>query len=130
MPARNIGEVRELLGRGEAAEAFARDFVQSYLGQALGVMPKTEIDLLVFRLLIEGRIIDPDGPIFAIARALNVTPTRARGLLFQYQLRFMDEVEAEKSVLAALERARFTVDDRRLSFGIRSEEHTSELQSH
>ena len=120
MPAKSIREVRELIGKGPAAEAFAKGFGESYFAQALGVLPKTELDLLVFRLLIEGGVIDPNGSIFTMARALNVTPAKAKGLLFQYQLRCMDEVEAEKAVLDSMARARFTVDDKRLSFGIES----------
>lgn len=120
MPAKSIREVRELVGKGAVAEAFAKGFAESYFAQALGVLPKTELDLLVFRLLIEGGVIDPNGSIFGMARALNVTPAKAKNLLFQYQLRWMDELEAEKAILDSLSRARFTVDDKRLSFGIES----------
>ena len=120
MGAKNISEVRELVGNGPAGELFAKGFAKSYFSQALGVLPKTEIDLLVFRLLVEGDVIDPDGSIFAIARALNITPGKAKNLLFQYQLRCLDEEEAEKAVLQSLANARFSVDDRRLSFGIES----------
>jgi hypothetical protein len=84
------------------------------------VLPKSEIDLLVFRLLIEAGIIDADGSIFAIARALNITPAKARSMLFQFQLRYLDEAAADRAVVASLVAARFSVDERRLSFGIES----------
>lgn len=120
MAARNIAEVRAAVTGAGVAGAFASGFVGAYFGQAFGALPKSEIDLLVFRLLIETKVIDADGPVFAIARALNVTPAKARSLLFQYQLRHIDEAAVDAAVLRSLASARFSVDDRRLSFGIES----------
>lgn len=120
MAARNISEVRAAFASAGVSGAFAAGFAEAYFGQAFGVLPKAEIDLLVFRLLIESKVIDPEGSIFAIARALNVTPAKARGLLFQYQLRHLDEQAADLAVLTSLASARFSVDERRLSFGIES----------
>lgn len=120
MAARNISEVRKAVTAAGAAGVFATGFAEAYFGQAFGVLPKSEIDLLVFRLLIETKVIDPDGSVFAIARALNVTPAKARSLLFQYQLRHIDEAAVDAAVLRSLAAARFSVDDRRLSFGIES----------
>ncbi len=118
MAARSIREVRTALAEDGTAKTFASGFAEAYLGQALGVLPKAEIDLLVFRLLIETGVINADGSIFAMARALNLTPAKTRNLLFQYQLRCIDEVTADAAVLRGLASARFSVDDRRLAFGI------------
>lgn len=120
MPAKSLNEVREALATSPAGSAFARGFAEAYFSQALGVLPKGELDLLVFRLLIETQIIDPEGSIFAIARALNITPAKARSLLFQYQLRCIDETTVDAAVLKSLAAARFSVDDKRLSFGVES----------
>ena len=120
MPVKTITDLRTALAAGPAAERFATGFVDAYFGQAAGVLPKTEIDLLVFKLLIEGGHIDPDGSIYAMARALNVTPSKAKSLLFQYQLRCVDPDTVEEKVLKVLSTTRFSVDDKRLSFGIES----------
>lgn len=120
MTARSITELKDALTRNDAAKAFTSGFAEAYFAQAFGVLPKAEIDLLVFRLLIGTGVLNADGSIFEVARALNVTPTRARNLLFQYQLRFIDEAKAESSVLRGLATARFSVDDKRLAFGIES----------
>lgn len=69
MAARNISEVRAAFARAGVSGSFAAGFAGAYFGQAFGVLPKAEIDLLVFRLLIESKVIDPEGAIFAIARA-------------------------------------------------------------
>ncbi|MHA3793051.1 hypothetical protein [Sphingomonas sp. YL-JM2C] len=119
MAARSLSEVRTALA-GPAGAGFARDFADAYFAHALGVMSKSEVDLLVFRLLVEGRVIDPAGSIFTIARALNITPAKARNLLFQYQLRHIDEAQADSMVLGILAKTHYSVDAQRLSFGIES----------
>jgi hypothetical protein len=120
MTAKSLVEVRDALSGTPVATSFAKGFADAYFAQALGVLPKTEIDLLVFRLLIEANVVDPDGSIFAIARALNLTPAKARNLLFQYQLRCIDDTAIDTMVLQMLSTAKFSVDDKRLSFGIES----------
>jgi hypothetical protein len=120
MAAKTINEVRTMLAGGKASERFADGFAKAYFGQAMGILPKGEIDLLVFTLLVELEIIAADGSIFSIARALNVTPARAKSLLFQYQLRHIDEARGDLLVLKALAKAKYAVDEKRLSFGIES----------
>jgi hypothetical protein len=69
------------------AEVFVRTFLAGYLEPAFGARSKTEIDLLVFGCLIDAKVVDPDGPIYDIARGLNITPSRARSLVLNWQLR-------------------------------------------
>jgi hypothetical protein len=120
MSAKTIRDVRDKLSQKGTAEKFSHGFAQVYFGQAMGSLPKSEIDLLVFTLLIDLKVIAADGPIFAIARALNITPAKARSLLFQYQLRHVDDTVGDQMVAATLAKANFSVDEKRLSFGIES----------
>ena len=83
-------------------------------------MPKTEVDFLVFRLLIETGVLSRDAPIYELARNLNITPAKARNLLFQFQLRIMSEDDVNDSIIIAVTTAKFSVDGQRLSFGIES----------
>ena len=120
MNAKTIAEVRERLVEQTTSAAFSNGFAQVYFAHSMGSLPKSEIDLLVFSLLIKHKVLCADGSIFAIARALNITPAKARNLLFQYQLRHVDTLRGEQMVAATLVRANFSVDDKRLSFGIES----------
>lgn len=120
MTAKTIAEVREKLAQKATGAAFSRDFAQVYFGQAMGSLPKTEIDLLIFTLLIDLGVISADGSVFAIARALNITPAKARNLLFRYQLRHIDTPSGDQMVATTLAKTNFSVDDKRLSFGIES----------
>lgn len=102
------------------AASFARGFLKAILVPALGVLPKTEIDLLVFSLLVEAGGIDPNGPIFTIARMLNITPAKARSLIFQYQLRHVGEADTDRAVLTTLAKARYWKEGSNLAFGVES----------
>lgn len=121
MVASTIEAVRAAIAQDDKlAAAFGRKFIANYVTTAFGVLPKTEIDLLVFSLLIGAEIIDPNGSIYRIARALNITPTKARGLLFQHQLRTMSEEEADHAVMIALTTARYRKEGDNLAFGVHS----------
>lgn len=121
MVASTIDGVRSAVaGNDAAAAAFGKKFIATYAGTAFGVLPKAEIDLLVFGLLIDAAAIDPNGSIFRIARALNITPTKARNLLFSYQLRTVSEDDSDYAVMIALTTARYRKVGESLEFGVHS----------
>ena len=80
----------------------------------------SSIDLQVFSLLVELDVIEVNRASYRIARALNITPTKARGLLFQYQLRNISEDETDYQIMLAITTARYWKDGDKLSFGITS----------
>jgi hypothetical protein len=105
----------------ENAETFARTFLTAYLEPAFGARSKTEIDLLVFGCLIDAKVVDPDGPIYDIARGLNITPSRARSLVLNWQLRAAWAVaDLGPMIVRALAKTRFSRDGTLLTFGIES----------
>lgn len=118
--AQTIKEVIKALGEAKAGRDFSAGFAKAYFGQAFGALPKSEIDLLVFQLLMDTRVLDPTRPIYEIARSLNVTPAKARNLLFQYQLRTMTETQVDSSVLIAITTAKWGLDAQRIGFGVES----------
>ncbi|MFW2346730.1 MAG: hypothetical protein ACN4EU_15700 [Brevundimonas mediterranea] len=110
-----------LVGDGERAGAFTRHIIEGYLDPAFGSRSKAEIDLLIFTALVKSGAIDPNGPIYAIARAFNITPGRARTLVLNWQLR--DETyrgELTDKLRTALSRTKFGNDGSYLAFGIES----------
>ena len=116
-------DLSELKARFEddmTAAEFARGFAERYFNPAFSALPKSEIDLLVFGLLVRGGFIDLDGPIYRTARVLNITPTKAKSLIFQHQLRHVTDEETDHAVLDALGRAKYWKDGSKLCFGIES----------
>jgi len=112
------------------AAQFARDFLTVYLAPSLGAISKSETDNLVFALLVAAGEIHPDSQVYEIARALNVTPTKARNLLFQWQLRQQGDPDDIRNQLArAIADVRFGRDGDLLTFGIESPLLREELRS-
>lgn len=112
------------------AAQFARGFLATYLAPSLGAVSKSETDQLVFRLLVEAGELTTDGQVYEIARALNVTPSKARNLLFQWQLRQVTAPDVMRMEIAkAISHVRFASDRTYLVFGIESPLVREELRS-
>jgi hypothetical protein len=120
MVAYNLKDVRDALLDDKVAAEFGRGFINAYAVTAFGSLPKSEIDLEVFSLLVKLDIIEIERASYRIARALNITPAKARNLLFQYQLRNVSEDEADHQIMIAITTARYWTDGDKLSFGITS----------
>ena len=109
---------------------FAEGFIEAFTTPAFGAISKTEIDNLVFRLLVAAGALKEKSQIYEIARDLNVTPAKARNLLFQWQLRSMDNQDnLDKALKAALTSVRFTSNSGLLMFGVESPLVREELRS-
>ena len=118
------------LKKPENAKQFASGFVDVFMSPAFGAISKTEVDNLVFGLLVEVGAIDSKAQIYEIARDLNVTPSKARNLLFQWQLRSMGEGNDLKSdLIESLKSVRFSKDGDFLVFGVESPLLREELRS-
>jgi hypothetical protein len=114
-------DIGAALAKSANAIKFSDRFVSGYTPPAFGARSKAEIDLLVFICLIEARAIDPEAPVYDIARALNITPTRVRSLIFNWQLRTTSkENDLRPDLVAALKKTRFSSDGTFLTFGVES----------
>jgi hypothetical protein len=71
--------------------------------------------------LIEAKAIDPDAPIYDLARALNISPARARSLILNWQLRSTPtQADLRQNIVDALKKTRFSKDGTLLTFGVES----------
>jgi hypothetical protein len=114
-------DIKTALSKPGVAAKFCTSFMGEYLSPAFGARSKSEIDLLVFSCLISSSAIDPDAPIYDIARALNVTPARARSLVMNWQLRTMPaQGDLRDDIVATLKKTRFSKDGTLLTFGVES----------
>jgi len=107
------------LPNDKAAATFGHAFVAEYVQPAFGARTKTEVDHLVFRLLVEAKAIDPSAPPFEIARSFNIPLTRAKSLVLNWQLRQGAVVEAlRERLLGYLRRIRYHKDGDYMAIGI------------
>lgn len=113
--------IESALSKPSNAVKFATTFIDAYTSPAFGAQSKSEIDLLVFTCLIQANAIDPEAPIYEIARALNIMPARARGLILNWQLRTTPrDSDLRPAIVEALKKTRFTKDGTVLTFGVES----------
>ena len=114
-------DIKDHLSKPNNAIKFTSLFIQDYLSPAFGARSKSELVLLVFSSLIEAGAIDPDGPIYDLGRALNITPTRARSLVMNWQLRSTPaQSDLRQAIVNALKKTRFSKDGTLLAFGVES----------
>lgn len=112
-------EIQRVLAQEQTAATLGRALIEGYLSPSLGAISKTETDNLVFKCLVETGAVRTDRGIYDIARRLNVTPTKAKNLLFQWQLRMAgDDRELENEVIENLLEVRFSSNGKLLTFGI------------
>ena len=83
----DLEELTKPLEKGDRATRFSIGSVEGFAKPAFGAVSKSEVDNLAFALLVEAGSLDPKSHAHEIARDLNVTPAKARNLLFQWQLR-------------------------------------------
>ena len=126
----NLEKLTKPLEQRDKAKRFSIGLVEGFARPAFGAISKSEVDNLVFALLIEAGAFDPKSQAYEIARDLNVTPTKARNLLFQWQLRSLGDGSALKDdLIAALGTVRFAKEGNLLVFGIESPLLREELRS-
>ena len=114
-------DIKAALADPAKATIFAERIATAYLDPAFGAHSKTEIDLLVFDALVRASVVDPEGPIYDISRAFNITTARARNLVLNWQLRSTDrEADLRSALVRALQKTRFAKDGTLLTFGIES----------
>lgn len=118
--AQTINQVRAALASPKTGQVFSAGFAEVYFARAFGSLPKSELDLLVFSLLMESGVLTRDHSLFEIARTLNVTPAKARNLLFQHQLRTVQAKDLDNDVLIEVLTAKFGLDGGRIGFGVES----------
>lgn len=71
------GALRGLLGR----------LLSDYAAPAFGVLPKREVDLLVFRTLREAGVIGQGAPLYQLMADLRISRAKARNLVFDLEIR-------------------------------------------
>jgi len=87
-------------------------FIEEYVGNAFGVLPKSEIDIKCFMLLQELGVIDKTPTNFEVVRDLRVTTSKARNLIYAASLRRTDEESVKNEILELLYNPRIPNEDK------------------
>ena len=89
----------------DAAEALER-FLKAYLTPSFGALPKREIDLEVLGVLIDIGYLSGEPTIYELISKLAVTRSKARSLLYDRELRRLDEDALDIRIKDALRNPR------------------------
>ena len=91
----------DLISDADCKKALLK-LVDKYLNPAFGSLPKREIDLLLFEILEDLKIISDKPELYQLVSDLKVTRSKARGLLYDRELRKFRETELDALVKEAL----------------------------
>lgn len=79
-------------------------FLQSYMNPAFGALPKNEVELIVLNVLEKLKAIDEEPELYEFVSKLKVTRSKARGLIYDRELRRSSEEELDNKVKSLLKR--------------------------
>ncbi|MFG6178932.1 hypothetical protein ACGTN6_16980 [Halomonas sp. THAF12] len=79
-------------------------FLQSYMTPAFGALPKNEVELIVLNVLEKLNAIDEEPELYELVSKLKVTRSKARGLIYDRELRRSSEEELDGKVKALLKK--------------------------
>jgi len=92
----------------DASEADVKDalsyFLQNYMTPAFGALPKNEVELIVLNVLEKLKAIDKEPELYDFVSKLKITRSKARGLIYDRELRRSSEEELNEKVKSLLKR--------------------------
>ena len=88
----------------ESAKSALTYFLESYMTPAFGALPKNEVELIVLNVLEKLNAIDDEPELYELVSKLKVTRSKARGLIYDRELRRSSEEELDEKVKALLKK--------------------------
>ncbi|AJQ96227.1 hypothetical protein [Gynuella sunshinyii] len=78
--------------------------LNSYMNPAFGALPKNEVELIMLNVLESLNIIDPEPELYQLVSKLKITRSKARGLIYDRELRRSSESDLDEKVKTLLKR--------------------------
>lgn len=79
-------------------------FLQQYMTPAFGALPKNEVELIVLNVLEKLKVIDEEPELYEFVSKLKVTRSKARGLIYNRELRRSSDEALNNKVKNLLKR--------------------------
>lgn len=99
-------DIKELIK--EINEEVAKDaltyFLTHYMNPAFGALPKNEVELIVLNVLEQLAAIDTEPEVYELVSKLRVTRSKARGLIYDRELRKSSVSDLDEKVKSLLKR--------------------------
>ena len=104
----------------QAREKFFNEFIEGFLHPSFGCLPKKEIELLVFRLLIDAQYFGESPSMQSISRELRIPLSKVKTIYYEMQLRtvkYTDE-SFRHDVLLKFQNARIYQVDKKIKIEV------------
>lgn len=85
-------ELQTLLGR----------LLEEYAQPAFGVLPKREVDLMIYRTLRDAGVVAQDTPLYQLMADLRVSRSKARNLMFDLEIRHTQSGQLDDQVRSVI----------------------------
>lgn len=86
------------------SKAALKYFLESYTSPAFGALPKNEVELIVLNVLEQVKAIDDNPEVYELVSKLRVTRSKARGLIYDRELRRSSTDDLDAKVKELLKR--------------------------
>ena len=106
-----INERLENMSADEAKDSLKK-LIGDYIKPAFGSLPKREIDLLMFGLLLEVGVVSKESSMFELMKDLRITRAKAQSLVYDLQVRSGERTpdDLDKETKATLGKAKVSKD--------------------
>ncbi|MGO1973574.1 MAG: hypothetical protein ACTH2Q_11515 [Propionibacteriaceae bacterium] len=81
---------------GKDVRLFGQELLDRLRSSAFGSLSKAEVDLAIFSAMVKADLVDPDAPVFDLARTLECTTAKVNNLVFNHRIRLSEKDEAER----------------------------------
>jgi hypothetical protein len=93
----DIDNIVNSLSEAESKEAL-KYFLKSYTSPAFGALPKNEVELIVLNVLEKVNAIEANPEVYELVSKLRVTRSKARGLIYDRELRSSSTEDLDEKV--------------------------------
>ena len=102
---------------------FANNFLNKFLENGFGSLPKREIEIYIMNLLLEdGQFINENGDIdfHEISLILKLSETKVRNLIYEVELKYRNNHNFLEQLIELIEKQKYEVDGDKIKFSIQS----------
>ncbi|MDO3377831.1 hypothetical protein [Geoalkalibacter halelectricus] len=103
-------------------EPFARQFIQHFLQNGFGSLPKREIEVLVMHLLLEDGCLGESAQIdhHQLSMLLKLPETRVRSLVYEVELKYGQQPDAVDGIIGLIDKGRYEIVGTKVRFAVHS----------
>lgn len=103
-------------------ESFAKNFLNRFLHNGFGTLPKREIEILVMHLLLKDGVLRPEGRVdhHEISVKLRLPESRVRSLIYEVELKHGNAINIIDEIIHIIESDRYSISGTKVKISVHS----------